>query len=137
MWTSPFFAYRISRSIAARLPREADVDLAFDVSPLLGRSESLQELVERFRVLRCELEPGEEVERLAEVSRVVEAPGDRRKIVEPDRDVVRRLLEDRPSLILGQRPPFVGLTDRDQRGACGFGSAERFLPRRELLVLCA
>src|SRR5206468_8661782 len=98
MCTSPFFAYWICRSMAARLPCEANVDFALDVAPFLGRAESLEELVERLGVVGCELEPREEVERLAEIPRVVQPAGDGRQIFEPDRGVVRGLLEDRASL---------------------------------------
>jgi hypothetical protein len=48
----------------------------------------------------CELEPREEVERLAKVAAVVEPAGDRRQVLESSRDVMRALLEDPAPLIL-------------------------------------
>ncbi len=44
------------------LPAQADVHLALDVGPLLGRAERGDELVERGGVLGRVLEPGKEVE---------------------------------------------------------------------------
>jgi len=46
------------------------------------------------RVLRAELEPGQEVEGLAEVSPMMQTAGDRREVLEAGRDVPRALLED-------------------------------------------
>ena len=82
---------------------QADVDLSFYVSPLGGRAEPAHEFLERRGILRGVLEPGEEVEGLAEVTAVVQAAGDR--LDEAGRDVVRPLLEDLSALVLGQRPP--------------------------------
>jgi hypothetical protein len=79
---------------------EPHVDLALDVAPLLGLAQSPDQVVERARVALGEFEPREKIERLAELARVVEAPRDRRQILEADGDVPRARLEDGPALVL-------------------------------------
>ena len=60
-------------------PDQADVDLADDIPPVLDPPQSCYEVLERVSVGRGVLEPGEEVEGLAEVTAVVQAAGDRRQ----------------------------------------------------------
>ena len=67
---------RISRRHALAGSGQADLDLTDHVAPLLGRAECGEELVERGGVARRELEPREEVERLAQLAAVVQAAGD-------------------------------------------------------------
>src|SRR5438270_436635 len=114
---------------------EPDIDFAVDVAPLLALAEPLHELLERARVLWRVLEPGEEVEGLAEVPRVVQAPGHGRQVLEARGDVVRALLEDVPPLVLRERPPLVRLADRDQRGSRRLRPVEGLLLGQELFVL--
>jgi len=85
--------------------RETDIHLAFHVSPLLRSAQHSDQLIEETRVLGCELEPGQKVERPAQLARVVEPPCDRGEIFKGRRNMVRALLEDRAPLILGQIPP--------------------------------
>jgi len=59
---------------------EPDLELTIDVAPLLGRAEHSEQLVESWRVLRGEFEPRDEVERLAELPAVVQAPRDRGQV---------------------------------------------------------
>jgi hypothetical protein len=88
-------------------------------------------------MLRRELEPGQEVERLTEVPAVVQPPGDRREVVEPGRNVARALLEDPAALVLRQLPPGVCLRDGDERGASRVLAAKRFLLGKQRVVLAA
>jgi hypothetical protein len=60
---------------------------------------------------------------------VIEPARDRGQVVEADRDVARRLFEDRAALVLRELPPRVGLLDRDQRGARRGGATELGLHR--------
>jgi RNA polymerase sigma factor (sigma-70 family) len=116
------------RSPGRRRPHESDVDLAVDVGPFLAGAEQSEQLVERARVGGGELEPGEEVERLAQVTAVVQPARHRGEVAEPDGDVLRPVLEDRPALVLGQVPPRRRLADRDERRGLGFGATESRLP---------
>ena len=95
------------------------------------------QLVEQRRVFRRELEPGEEVERLAEIAAVIQATGDRRQVLQAGADVVRDGFEDRPPLVLGKVPPRVALADRDQRRACRLRPPQRRLDGDEPFVLGA
>ena len=62
--------------LPSRFFAEANVDFADDVGPFLGRAKTPDELLEGGRMLWRELEPGEEVERLAEIPPVMQAPCD-------------------------------------------------------------
>ena len=53
---------------------EPDIHLASHVPPLLGCAQHGDQLIEETRMLGCELEPGQKVERPAELARVVEPP---------------------------------------------------------------
>src|SRR5215472_15817055 len=79
---------------------QPDVDLALGVRPLIRRAQPADELVERAGIGGRELEPREEVEVLAEIPAVMQAPGHRRQILETRRDVVRPGLEDPPPPVL-------------------------------------
>jgi hypothetical protein len=54
-----------------RIACEPDVDLALDVSPFRRLPQASHQLLEGVRVLRGELEPGQEVKRLAQVAAMV------------------------------------------------------------------
>src|SRR3989442_8090453 len=92
-------AAQISRLGSSTGSEEPDVDLALNVGPLLGLTQAVDELLKGGCVLWGELEPGQEVERLAEVAAVVQPTGDRRQVLESGRDVVGALLEDPAALI--------------------------------------
>jgi len=94
--------------------REPDVDLALDVAPFLGRAQGGEQVVEGGGIARGELEPGEEIERLAQIARVVEPAGDRRQVTQADRDVGRTFLENLPPFLLRQRPPRGVFANRNQ-----------------------
>lgn len=59
---------------------QPDLDLTLDVAPLFAAPKEPEQLVESWCVLRGELEPRDEVERLAELATVVEAARDRRQV---------------------------------------------------------
>ena len=79
---------------ATPLACEPDVDLALDVRPLFGRPEPVDELLEARSGGWSELEPGQKVERLAEVSGVDQTSRDRGQLAEPNGEVVGAFLED-------------------------------------------
>src|SRR6516225_6690350 len=89
------------------------------------------------RILGRELEPGQEIEGLAEVAPMMQAPGDCGKVLQTRGDVAGAFLEDAPPLVLGQLPPRLGLLDRDQRGARGPRPAKRLLAGGQFGVLAA
>src|SRR6476646_10463809 len=103
---------------------DADIHLALDVIPFLGRAQHADQFLERLRVRGLELEPGQEIEGLAEIAAVIELARDRRQIFQACGDVVRLVLEDLPPLLLRQLPPGRRFLDRDQRGAGRLGAAE-------------
>jgi len=116
---------------------QAKVDLALDVTPLLGGAQPFHQFLKKGRVLGRELEPGQEIERLAEVAPMMQAPGDRRKVLKTRGEMAGALLENAPPLVLGQLPPRLGLLDRDQRGAGRPRPPERLLTGSQLIVLAA
>jgi hypothetical protein len=81
---------------------ETNVHFSHDVAPLLCLAKHGDELVERRLMLRSELEPGEEIERLAEIAPVMQAARDSRQIGETAADVPRSLFEDRAPLVLSE-----------------------------------
>src|SRR2546426_964494 len=117
------------------LPRQPDVDLPFNVIPLSRRAQPQDELLKRGRITGRVLEPGQEVEWLAEVVAMVESSGDRRKVLEANGDMMRVLLENHTPLVLGQLPPFSRLGDRDQGGFRGLRPVEERLDCSEPVVL--
>src|SRR6516164_623948 len=116
---------------------QAKVDLALDIAPFLGCAQPPHKFLEIGRVLGRELEPGQEIEGLAEVAPMMQAPGDRGKVLKTRSDMAGAFLEDAPPLVLGQLPPRLGLLDRDQRGARGPWPAKRLLAGGQLVVLAA
>jgi len=103
-----------SRGIGWPSTLEAKIDLSIDVGPLLGRSQSADQIFELLGGGGRELEPGEEVELFLQIPTVVEATGDGRQVVEPGGDVAGSGLEYRHALLLGEIPPGWGLADRDE-----------------------
>jgi hypothetical protein len=102
---------------------ETDVHIAFDVAPLFGSAERGQQGFERRRVRRDVLEPGEKIERLREVSTMIQPPGDRGQRPRADRDRRGAFLEDLSALILGEGPPGGILGDRNRGGVERVGSS--------------
>src|SRR5262245_21636161 len=72
-------------------------------------------------MFRCIFEPREEVERLAKLPTVVQAPGDGRQIFQTDSDMARLFLEDGTALILSQSPPRFRLANGNKRGSRRLG----------------
>ncbi len=72
-----------------------DIDFAVDEGPLMRRAQPFQHLVEHWGMLGRIFEKRDEVERLAEIAAVAQPARDRRRIVQSDRGVMRRLLENR------------------------------------------
>jgi hypothetical protein len=70
-----------------------------DELPLLRGAQLPRQLLKRLSMFRCVVEPCEEVERFvaAEVAAVTEARGDRRQVLQSDRDVLRALLTQSPT----------------------------------------
>src|SRR5205085_9580313 len=101
--------------------------------PRFGLPQAAHQIVEGYPVGLGKFEPGQEVERLPEVARVVEAAGDRGEIAEPERDVGGAVFEDRPALVLRELPPGGGLADGDERGAPARRTAEALLNGRQPL----
>src|SRR5439155_21807149 len=98
-------------------PREPHVHLPLDVAPP-GRAAQLpHQVLEAAGVAFRVFEPGEEVERAAEVAAMVEAARHRGQVAQADRDVSGLLLQDAPALVLRQVPPLLGLAHKDQRRA--------------------
>src|SRR5262245_8075029 len=106
-------------------------DLALYKAPFLRPAKTLDEALERAGVRVSELEPGQEVERLSQLAAVIKAARDRRQVVEPGRDVMRPLFEDRPPLVLRKRPPGSRLPDRYEHGSTCLGSSQAGLNRRQ------
>src|SRR2546429_242197 len=117
------------------LPCEANIDLPFYVVPFLGGAQSSHELLEAVRIPWGELEPGQEVEGLAQVASMVQASRDRWEVFKADGDVVRALLENATALVLCELPPRLGLLDRNQRGACRCRPTKPLLARDQFVVL--
>src|SRR5207244_13269850 len=103
---------------APRSASEADVHFAGDPLPFVGGAQHRHEIFEGAGVLRGELEPGQEVECLAELAAVIKAARDRWQVLHARGDVRRTILEDRSALVLAELPPRIGLADRDECGAC-------------------
>src|SRR4029078_6444644 len=59
---------------------DADIHLAFDIIPFLGRARHADQLLQQLGLRGLKLEPGHEIEGLAEVAAVVELAGDPREI---------------------------------------------------------
>src|SRR3954467_7128323 len=97
------------------LALDADIHLALDIIPLLGRAQHADQLFEHFRMRGLELEPGQEVEGLAEVAAVIELAGDRGQVFQARRNVLRLVFKNLPPLFLRQLPPGRRFLDRDQR----------------------
>src|SRR5437879_3720498 len=74
---------------------KTDVEFSLHVGPLLGLSQAPHELIKSRRILRCKLEPSEEIERFSKAAAVIQAPRDGREIFETRGDVMGTLLEDR------------------------------------------
>src|SRR5262249_52362587 len=108
--------------------RQADIDLTIDIPPPLRIPQSTHQLFEGFAVFRCIFEPREEVERLAKLPTVKQAPGDGRQIFQTDADVARLFLEDSTALILSQSPPRLRLANGNK---CG---SRRLRTRKSLLA---
>jgi hypothetical protein len=79
--------------------------LALDIGPLLGGAQFTDEILEQRRVLGRVFEPGQEIERLAEVAAVIKLPRDRRQVFQGVGDVARLVLENAPPLFWRQFPP--------------------------------
>lgn len=80
---------------------EADVDFPVDKEPLAGRAKSLDQFFESTLMLGRILEPGQEIEDLAEVAAMVKAASNGGQIGEAHRDVLRLLLDDGSPFVLG------------------------------------
>src|SRR2546428_403794 len=65
----------------------------------------------------------------------MQSPRHSREIAEARSDVSRSLLEDATPLVLRERPPRIGLVDRDERGARRGRTAQRWLAASERLML--
>src|SRR4051812_14766980 len=98
-----------------RLPSDANVDLPFDVGPFRGCAQSVHEFLEARRVVRGELEPCEEVERLSEIASMVQPSRDPREVLQAGGDMAGAVLEDATTLVLREVPPRLGFLDRNQR----------------------
>src|SRR5499427_8948063 len=109
--------------------RQADIDLTVNIAPLLRIPQSTHQLFEGFAMFRCIFEPREEVEGLAKLPTVVQAPGDGRQIFQADAYVARLFLEDSAALILSQIPPRLRLANGNKRGL-------RRLRTRKSLLAC-
>ena len=68
---------------------------------------------------------------------MMQAPGDRRKVLKTQGDMAGAFLEDAPPFVLSQLPPRLGLLDRDQRGARRPRPAKWRLAGGQLIVLAA
>lgn len=106
---------------------QPDFRLAIHIAPLGGRTQACQQVIEAPRIRWGILKPGEEIERLTQVAAVVQLPGDGRQVAQPDGGVPGLLLENRPSLVLRQRPPGRVLADGDQGCTAGGGAAQSLL----------
>src|SRR5256885_738941 len=84
--------YRVNDYASLRRLRhraQPNIHLALDKTPFFARAQLRNQLVERRAVLRRELEPGEEVERLAEIARMIKLAGDRGDVLHAVFDVAR------------------------------------------------
>jgi hypothetical protein len=79
----------LSNGGSTLVAHESDVNLTLNILPLLGRTQRLQQCVERSFIRRRVLEPCEEIERLVfrEIPSVVKPSRQCRKILEPDSGV--------------------------------------------------
>src|SRR5712692_8117166 len=84
---------------------KTDVEFSLHVGPLLGLSQAPHEVIKSGRILRCKLEPGEEIERFSKAAAVVQAPRHGREIFEARGDVMGALLEDRSPFRQRKVPP--------------------------------
>src|SRR5712691_8476390 len=134
-WTASRFGW--ARGQALAWAGKPDVDLARDVAPLVGLAKASHQFLEAGAVLGGVLEPGQEVEGLAELAAVMQAARHRGQVLKAHGDVARSLLEDLPPIVLGEVPPRIGLPDGDQRRPRCLFPAKRRLFGEELLALGA
>src|SRR5499427_1802034 len=85
--------------------------------------------LQRIRYVPVHIRTTWEVERLAKLPTVVQAPGDGRQIFQADADMARLFLEDGTALILSQSPPRLRLANGNKRGL-------RRLRTRKSLLAC-
>jgi len=114
---------------------QSDIDLSVDIPPFWRCSQANDEFFEVGAMLRRILEPRQEVEGLAKFPAVMEPPRYRGEIFDADRDVTGLFLEDGAALILLERPPRVGLADRDQGSLRSGWPIEAFLTSRHCFGL--
>jgi len=100
--------------------RESNIDLSFDVPPLLGLSEDTHEFLKRVDIRWSIFEPSKEIEGLAEIATVVQATSDCWEVFQADPDVSRSGFEYPPPLTLAKLPPRLRLRDRNKSGMGGF-----------------
>lgn len=100
--------------------RESNIDLSFDVPPLLGLSEDTHEFLKRVYIRWSIFEPCKEIEGLAEIATVVQATSDCWEVFQADPDVSRSGFEYPPPLTLAELPPRLRLRDRNKSGMGGF-----------------
>src|SRR5688572_28003303 len=79
---------------------ESNLDLALDVRPLFTRPQHREQLIEGGRVLGRKLEPGQEIEVLAQLARLIQAACDAGQVLHTVRNVARALFEDGAPLVL-------------------------------------
>src|SRR6266568_3527252 len=106
------------------LNHKTDVDLPLHIGPLFGLAQCSHQFLEHCCISRCILKPRQEVKRLPKVMTVVQPACDGWQVSQTYGDVVRTLLEDHSSFILGQFPPGHRLLDRDECSTCSFETAQ-------------
>jgi len=118
---------------------KADVNFMINVLPFLRGAKLRKKFFKSAFVRRLVLEPSQKVEgfRLGKVSAVVKTTRDGWQVFHPDAHVLGLLFEYLSTLILGQRPPCICLSDGNERSVRCLGTAQTFLLGHELLLLGA
>ena len=111
-------------AVSARRALQPDLHLPLHERPLLRRAKPAQQLVKCGRVSSRELEPSQDVERLAQVAAMQQPPGNAGQLVQADPVVAGARAEQDEALVLRQAPTGVQLLDRDQGGAGRFRAAQ-------------
>src|SRR6266704_1914367 len=114
----------LSETLERVLNNETDVDFPLHISPLFCLAQGSHQFLEHFCIGRRIFKPRQEVKRLPQVMTMVQPPCDGWQVSQTYGDVVRTLLKDHSSFILGQFPPGHRLLDRDECSTCSVGAAQ-------------
>src|SRR6266851_788606 len=118
------------------LKNKTDVDFPLHIGPLFGLAQCSHQFLEPCCISRCILKPRQEVKRLPKVMTMVQPACDGWQVAQTYADVVRTLLKDHASFLLGQLPPGHRFLDRNEGSTCRVGTAQVRLASDQRRPLC-